>query len=100
MLAAALVELTALLETVDAEVGGLAHTPVLDHVVLTNAEDRNRMAALGIVASVQPIHALTAKFGTSAEVWGEERYALAYDSSALVDQGILNPVGATLNPEP
>ena len=76
------------LETVDTEVGGLAQKYVLDHVVLINAADRARMATLGIVASVQPIHALTAKYGTSAEVWGEERYARAYDSASLIDTGL------------
>lgn len=76
------------LETVDSEVGGLQQKYVLDHVVLINAVDRARMATLGIVASVQPIHALTAKYGTSAEVWGEERYARAYDSASLLETGI------------
>ena len=76
------------LETVEAENGGLVHAPVLDHIVLTDPDARARMARLGIIASVQPIHALTAHLGTSAEVWGEERYSRAYDSAAFVEAGV------------
>ena len=76
------------LEAVAAANGGLTQQHTLEHVVLIQPEDRVRMAELGIVASIQPTHALVAGLGSIPDAWGEERYAAAYDFRALADAGV------------
>lgn len=66
---------------------------VLDHAVLIDEADYSRIVALGLVASVQPAHALVAAFGDSAEAWGEERFARAYDYTALEEAGATIALG-------
>jgi len=72
---------------------GLSQSHVLDHVVLISDQDRLRMAELGIVASVQPSHALVASFGDTPEAWGDERFADAYDYQSMVEDGIQLAMG-------
>ena len=76
------------LEAVDAERGGLDNQYVFDHVVLPYEGNRQRMAALGVVASLQPIHGMTAALTDTATLWGSERLGYAYDSAAFVDAGV------------
>lgn len=81
------------METVAAANGGLQQQHTLEHVVLIQPEDRQRMAELGVVASVQPTHALVADLGSAPEAWGEERFAEAYDMRALADAGVVMAMG-------
>jgi len=76
------------LETIDIENGGLTTTPIFEHAVLPGEGDRTRMATLGVVASLQPIHYLTAQYGSTASAWGESRFDYAYDSVAYLEAGI------------
>jgi predicted amidohydrolase YtcJ len=74
------------LETVAAD-SGLAQTHVLDHVVLTDADDAARMAILGVVASVQPSHFIAAQFGETARLLGD-RFDSAYDFRGFLEGGV------------
>jgi predicted amidohydrolase YtcJ len=76
------------LETVEAENGSLINRYVFDHVVLPYEGDRQRMAALGVVASLQPIHSMTASLSDTAKAWGSERLERAYDSAAFEAAGV------------
>ena len=76
------------LEAVEAENGGLDNQYVLDHVVLPYEGDRQRMATLGVVASIQPIHGMTAGLSDTAKAWGSERMSHAYDSAGFVKAGV------------
>lgn len=80
-------------EAVAAERGGLAQQHSLEHVVLLEAGDAERIAALDIVASVQPSHVAAAALGDTAESWGEERFGRAYDHRGLLDTGITLAMG-------
>jgi len=51
------------------------------------------MADLGIIASVQPSHWVTAQFSDTVDEWGEERFATAYDYRALLDAGVTLSLG-------
>jgi predicted amidohydrolase YtcJ len=76
------------LEAVESERGGLENPYVFDHVVLPYEGNRQRMAALGVVASLQPIHGMTAALTDTATAWGTERLGYAYDSAAFVEAGV------------
>ncbi len=75
-------------ETVSSDLGGLKLQHTLDHVVLMADADRARMAALGLVGSVQPGHVIPSSIGETADLWGEERFDRAYDYRSLVDSGV------------
>lgn len=75
-------------ESVAAANGGLAQQHSLEHVVLVAMGDAERLANLGVVASVQPSHVAAAALGDTAESWGEERFDRAYDHQGLLDAGI------------
>ncbi|MCW5846349.1 MAG: amidohydrolase [Anaerolineae bacterium] len=68
--------------------GGNARLPMpqrIEHVQVIHRADLDRLAAHGIVASVQPIH-LQSDWRTADRVWGERaRYAYAFRS--LLDRG-------------
>ncbi len=57
------------------------------------ASDIDRMAALGLVASVQPAHLLDDRAVTAA-VWGEERAARSFPLRGLVDAGVRLALGS------
>ena len=61
---------------------------VIDHAVLIDEADYSRMSALGVTASIQPSHSLVAAFGNSAEAWGDERFARAYDYTTMEESGL------------
>ena len=73
--------------------------PRLEHVQLVHPADRARFAALGIAASVQPVHlrddAETARrdWGTRAETWG-------YTWRTLLDSGAVLAFGTDAPVEP
>ena len=80
-------------ETVSSERGGLRLQHSLDHVVLIAESDRARMAALGLVGSIQPGHVLPTSLGGTADAWGDERWDRAYDYRSLVDSGVALAMG-------
>jgi len=71
---------------------GLDQQHVLEHVVLISDYDRDRLNTLGLVASVQPSHALVAEFGESADLWGD-RFDAAYDFQMLAESGAQLAIG-------
>jgi predicted amidohydrolase YtcJ len=71
----------------------LGQPHVLDHAVLIDEADYTRISALGLTVSVQPPHALVAAFGDSADAWGPERFARAYDYTTLEDYDINMALG-------
>jgi len=86
----------AALDALDAasdQVGGLSQSHVFDHVVYLTDLDRERMNLHGVIASIQPTHALVSSLGISAELWGEERFAGAYDNTAFEQAGIATALG-------
>jgi len=62
-------------------------TGSIEHAQLMRATDIERMAALGLVASVQPAHLLDDRAVTAA-IWGEERAARSFPLRGLVDAGV------------
>jgi predicted amidohydrolase YtcJ len=67
----------------DAGTGGLRHR--IEHVQLLHADDVDRLADLGVVASMQPIHA-TQDCEMADRYWGE-RCATAYAWRSLIEAG-------------
>ncbi len=79
----------------------LSMPPRIEHVQLIHPDDLGRLAAHGIVASVQPIH-LPSDWRTADRVWGK-RARTAYAFRALLDRGTALAFGsdapvAPLNP--
>jgi predicted amidohydrolase YtcJ len=64
----------------------------IEHVQLLHPEDANRLAANGIVASMQPIHA-TSDMLMADRFWGE-RSATAYAWRLLKDKGTILAFGS------
>lgn len=80
---------------------GLAMPQRIEHVQLIHPDDLGRLAAHGIVASVQPVH-LQTDWPTADRVWGG-RARLAYAFRSLLDRGTALAFGsdapvAPLNP--
>lgn len=64
----------------------------LEHVQLARMEDLQRMARLGIVASVQPFHAVVDRH-TAERYWGD-RYRRAYAYNTMRELGIHVALGS------
>ncbi len=77
---------------VDAFAGSGA-TGSVEHAQLMRAEEIDKMAALGLVASVQPAHLLDDRAVTAA-IWGEERAARSFPLRGLVDAGVRLALGS------
>jgi predicted amidohydrolase YtcJ len=75
-------------ERISSERGGLKLQHTLDHVVLMAEGDLARLAALGLVGSVQPGHVVPSSLGETADLWGQERFDRAYDYRSLIDAGV------------
>ena len=71
-------------------VAGLRHR--IEHVQLLHPDDVSRLAALGVVASMQPIHA-TQDCEMADRYWGE-RCATAYAWRSLLDAGAVLAFGS------
>jgi len=74
----------------DAGGGGLRHR--IEHVQLLHPDDVARLAALGLVASMQPVHA-TQDFEMADRYWGE-RCATSYAWRSLLEAGTLLAFGS------
>ena len=75
-----------------ADVGGSGLRHRIEHVQLLHPNDVGRLAALGIVASMQPIHA-TQDHEMADRYWGE-RCATAYAWRSLLEAGTLLAFGS------
>jgi predicted amidohydrolase YtcJ len=73
--------------------------PRLEHVQLCSAVDRTRFAALGIAASVQPVH-LRDDAATARELWGDRAEANGYTWRSLLDAGAVVAFGTDAPVEP
>lgn len=69
---------------------GLSHR--IEHVQLLHPDDMHRLAQLGIVASMQPLHA-TQDYEMADRYWGD-RCATAYAWRSLLDAGALLAFGS------
>jgi predicted amidohydrolase YtcJ len=72
---------------------GTGATGSIEHAQLIRATDIDRMAALGLVASVQPAHLLDDRAVTVA-IWGEERAGRSFPLRGLVDAGVRLAMGS------
>jgi len=68
-------------------------TGSIEHAQLMRATDIDRMAALELVASVQPAHLLDDRAVTAA-IWGEERATRSFPLRGLVDAGARLAMGS------
>ena len=73
--------------------------PRLEHVQLCDPADRTRFAALGVAASVQPVH-LREDADTARRDWGARAEANAYTWRSLVDAGAVVAFGTDAPVEP
>jgi predicted amidohydrolase YtcJ len=73
--------------------------PRLEHVQLCSEGDRSRFAALGIAASVQPVH-LRDDAETARRDWGPRAEANGYTWRSLVDAGAVVAFGTDAPVEP
>ena len=71
---------------VDAFAGSGARGSI-EHAQLMRPQEIGRMAALGLVASVQPGHLLDDR-AVTATIWGQERAARSFPLRGLVDAGV------------
>ncbi len=65
----------------------------VEHAQLMRPADVGRLAALDLVASVQPAHLLDDRAVTAA-IWGEERAARSFPLRSLVDAGVRLALGS------
>jgi len=73
--------------------------PRLEHVQLCSATDRARFAALGVAASVQPVH-LRDDADTARLYWGDRAEANGYTWRSLLDAGAVVAFGTDAPVEP
>ncbi len=90
-------------ERLKRDFGASVHQPYrVEHVQIAQASDLPRLGALGVVASMQPLHATSD--GPAAErLWGHARCAGAYAWRSVLDGGAVLACGSdspieTLNP--
>lgn len=80
-------------------VGDVAFMPRLEHVQLCSPADRARFGALGIAASVQPVH-LRDDAATARLNWGDRAEANGYTWRSLLDAGAVVAFGTDAPVEP
>lgn len=74
-------------------------TPRLEHIQLCHPDDRARFAALGIGASVQPVH-LRDDAATARRDWGARAESAGYTWRSLLDAGAVLAFGTDAPVEP
>ena len=79
--------------------GSVKLMPRLEHVQLCHPDDRARFAALGIAASVQPVH-LRDDAATARLFWGDRAEANGYTWRSLLDAGAVVAFGTDAPVEP
>lgn len=70
----------------------------IEHAQLVDPSDMARFGALGVAASLQPVH-LRSDAGTARKAWGE-RSENAFPLRALIDGGAIIPLGTDAPVEP
>lgn len=70
----------------------------IEHVQIIHPDDRNRLAELKIIASMQPIHA-TSDYEMATRYWGARSY-WAYNARYQADQGVVLAFGSDSPVEP
>lgn len=81
------------MENVRSNLGQLNRRYNFEHVVLVNPEDYDRMYNLGVIASIQPSHALVGIYGDQADHWDGGRIDRAWDFPSLEDNDIPIAIG-------
>lgn len=79
--------------------GRVPFMPRLEHVQLCHPDDRPRFAALGIAASVQPVH-IREDAATARRDWGERAEAWGYTYRTFLDAGAVVAFGTDAPVEP
>jgi predicted amidohydrolase YtcJ len=79
--------------------GSVKLMPRVEHVQLCSAADRARFAALGVAASVQPVH-LRDDVATARLYWGDRAEANGYTWRSLLDAGAVVAFGTDAPVEP
>ena len=77
----------------------VAFMPRLEHVQLCHPDDRARFAALGVAASVQPVH-IREDAETARRDWGDRAEAHGYTWRSLLDAGAVVAFGTDAPVEP
>ncbi|NWF70717.1 MAG: amidohydrolase family protein, partial [Chloroflexi bacterium] len=70
----------------------------IEHVQIIHPDDQQRLAQLGIIASMQPIHA-TSDYPMADRYWGA-RCQWAYNARLQIDQGVAYAFGSDSPIEP
>lgn len=70
----------------------------IEHVQIIHPDDKHRLAALQIIASMQPLHA-TSDYQMADRYWGK-RSALAYNPRLQLDQDVVVAIGTDSPVEP
>jgi len=73
--------------------------PRLEHVQLCHPDDRPRFAALGVAASVQPVH-IREDAATARRDWGDRAEAWGYTFRTFLEAGAVVPFGTDAPVEP
>lgn len=68
--------------------GPLTQRHVLDHLVLISDADYLRIYNLGLIASMQPAHALVGAFGEQADHWDDGRFENTWDLGRIHQENI------------
>lgn len=79
--------------------GGVPFMPRLEHVQLCHPDDRARFKALGVAASVQPVH-LRADGANARDDWGARAESTGYTWRSLLDAGAVLAFGTDAPVEP
>ena len=87
------------IEALAPTVGRVPLMPRLEHVQLLHPDDLERLAPLGIAASVQPVH-LREDAATARRDWGERAEAWGYTWRSLLDAGTVLAFGTDAPVEP
>ncbi|MES1239357.1 MAG: amidohydrolase family protein, partial [Chloroflexota bacterium] len=77
----------------------VAFMPRLEHVQLCHLDDRARFGALGVAASVQPVH-IREDAATARRDWGDRAEAHGYTWRSLLDAGAVVAFGTDAPVEP
>jgi predicted amidohydrolase YtcJ len=65
----------------------------IEHVQVMHPDDVGRLAELGIVASMQPVHA-TSDYPVADQVWGAARVPYSYNPRLQLDRGVVVAFGS------
>lgn len=87
------------LDALEPTVGRVPLMPRLEHLQLMHPDDLGRLAAVGIAASVQPVH-LREDAATARHDWGARAEAWGYTWRSIVESGAVLAFGTDAPVEP